>query len=173
MNMDKITDGQLTIVVAGPVGFGNNIYVVIDRETGEAAFIDAPGDAAASPAGGRLRLRWLRFRLASLASPPEDLSFDLPTPFTKAPERYRSMREGGTVRDGRLLFLLAGQSERVEHLVLLDLEAGTPAAAKVVEPPLIGQKPVVGAEPWAIERPEALYALMASRDKPYGLGVEV
>ncbi|MCL4232826.1 MAG: MBL fold metallo-hydrolase [Dehalococcoidia bacterium] len=48
MNMDKITDGQLTIVVAGPVGFGNNIYVVIDRETGEAAFIDAPGDAAAN-----------------------------------------------------------------------------------------------------------------------------
>lgn len=48
MNMEKVTDGELTIVVAGPVGFGNNIYVVIDRETGEAAFIDAPGDAAAN-----------------------------------------------------------------------------------------------------------------------------
>lgn len=50
MNMEKVTDGQLTIVVAGPVGFGNNIYVVIDRETGEAAFIDAPGDVAANTA---------------------------------------------------------------------------------------------------------------------------
>jgi len=44
--MEKITDGPLSIVVAGPVGFGNNIYVVIDRDSGEAAFIDAPGDAA-------------------------------------------------------------------------------------------------------------------------------
>lgn len=48
MNMEKVTDGPLTVVVAGPVGFGNNIYIVIDRETGEAACIDAPGDAAAS-----------------------------------------------------------------------------------------------------------------------------
>ncbi|MEX2081507.1 MAG: MBL fold metallo-hydrolase, partial [Dehalococcoidia bacterium] len=33
---------DLEIVAAGPVGFGNNIYIVIDRSTGEAAFIDAP-----------------------------------------------------------------------------------------------------------------------------------
>ena len=46
--MEKITDGPLAIVMAGPVGFGNNIYIVIDRETNEAAFIDAPGDAAAN-----------------------------------------------------------------------------------------------------------------------------
>ncbi len=46
--MEQLTDGSLSIVVAGPVGFGNNIHVIIDRETGEAAFIDAPGDATAN-----------------------------------------------------------------------------------------------------------------------------
>ncbi len=40
--METIRDGDLEIVIAGPVGFGNNIYVVIDRGTGEAAFVDAP-----------------------------------------------------------------------------------------------------------------------------------
>ena len=30
---------------AGPVGFGNNIYIVVDRATGESAFVDAPGTA--------------------------------------------------------------------------------------------------------------------------------
>jgi len=40
--MDRIIDGDLEIVVGGPVGFGNNIYLVIDRSTNEAAFIDAP-----------------------------------------------------------------------------------------------------------------------------------
>ena len=44
--MQRIDDGNLTIVVDGPVGFGNNIYLVIDRSTGDAAFIDAPGEAA-------------------------------------------------------------------------------------------------------------------------------
>ncbi len=42
--MEKIVDGNLTIVVAGPAGFGNNIYIVIDGETNEAAFIDAPDE---------------------------------------------------------------------------------------------------------------------------------
>lgn len=42
--MEKIVDGNLTIVVAGPAGFGNNIYVVVDGETGTAAFIDAPDE---------------------------------------------------------------------------------------------------------------------------------
>ena len=41
--MEKIVDGNLTIVVAGPAGFGNNIYIVIDTDTDTAAFIDAPG----------------------------------------------------------------------------------------------------------------------------------
>lgn len=40
--MDRIIDGELEIVIGGPVGFGNNIYLVIDRSTNEAAFIDAP-----------------------------------------------------------------------------------------------------------------------------------
>jgi hydroxyacylglutathione hydrolase len=46
--MKKIIDGDLEIVVAGPAGFGNNIYVVIDRAHGEAAFIDAPDEVEKS-----------------------------------------------------------------------------------------------------------------------------
>jgi glyoxylase-like metal-dependent hydrolase (beta-lactamase superfamily II) len=42
--METINDGSLEIVVAGPAGFGNNIYIVIDRETNEAALVDAPGE---------------------------------------------------------------------------------------------------------------------------------
>ncbi len=44
--MPRIEEGNLTIITAGPVGFGNNIYLIIDKSTGEAAFVDAPGDAA-------------------------------------------------------------------------------------------------------------------------------
>lgn len=44
--MQRIDDGQITIIADGPVGFGNNIYIVIDKSTGDSAFIDAPGDAA-------------------------------------------------------------------------------------------------------------------------------
>lgn len=56
--METIRDGDFEVVVAGPAGFGNNIYVVIDRGTGEAAFVDAPDDvdqsiAAAEAAGVR------------------------------------------------------------------------------------------------------------------------
>jgi glyoxylase-like metal-dependent hydrolase (beta-lactamase superfamily II) len=46
--METIRDGDFEVVVAGPAGFGNNIYVVIDRGTGEAAFVDAPDDVAQS-----------------------------------------------------------------------------------------------------------------------------
>jgi hydroxyacylglutathione hydrolase len=54
--METIEDNELRIVVAGPAGFGNNIYVVVDRTTNEAAFIDAPAEveqsiAAAESAG--------------------------------------------------------------------------------------------------------------------------
>jgi glyoxylase-like metal-dependent hydrolase (beta-lactamase superfamily II) len=54
--MKAIEDGDLKIVIAGPAGFGNNIYLVIDGATGEAAFIDAPAEveqsiAAAEAAG--------------------------------------------------------------------------------------------------------------------------
>ncbi|MBA4181205.1 MAG: hypothetical protein C0506_11505 [Anaerolinea sp.] len=42
--MERIKDGDLEIVVAGPAGFGNNIYVVVDRATGESAFVDAPDE---------------------------------------------------------------------------------------------------------------------------------
>ncbi len=48
--MQRIDDGDLSIFIDGPVGFGNNIYVVIDRQTNEAAFIDAPGEAAENAA---------------------------------------------------------------------------------------------------------------------------
>ena len=43
--MQRHEDGDLTIISAGPVGFGNNIYIVVDRTTGESAFVDAPGTA--------------------------------------------------------------------------------------------------------------------------------
>ena len=47
--METIRDGNLEIVAAGPAGnFGNNVYVVIDRATNEAVFIDAPGDPEVS-----------------------------------------------------------------------------------------------------------------------------
>ena len=42
--MQTVRDGDLEIVMAGPTGYGNNVYVVIDRSTNEAAFIDAPGE---------------------------------------------------------------------------------------------------------------------------------
>jgi glyoxylase-like metal-dependent hydrolase (beta-lactamase superfamily II) len=56
--MERIEDGDLAIVVAGPAGFGNNIYIVVDRATNEAAFVDAPDEveqslAAAEFAGVR------------------------------------------------------------------------------------------------------------------------
>lgn len=54
--MDTVRDGDLEIVIAGPAGYGNNIYIVVDRATSEAAFIDAPAEvekslAAAEAAG--------------------------------------------------------------------------------------------------------------------------
>lgn len=54
--MQTIKDGDFEVVIAGPAGFGNNIYVVIDRATGDAAFVDAPDEvqqsiAAAESAG--------------------------------------------------------------------------------------------------------------------------
>lgn len=48
--MQRIDDGNLIIWTDGPVGFGNNIYVVVDSATNEAAFIDAPGEAAQNAA---------------------------------------------------------------------------------------------------------------------------
>jgi hydroxyacylglutathione hydrolase len=43
--MQRIQDGDLEIIAGGPVGFGNNIYLVHDRATGASAFVDAPGSA--------------------------------------------------------------------------------------------------------------------------------
>lgn len=52
--MEEIRDGRLSIIADGPAGnFGNNIYLVIDRETNEAAFIDAPGEPEKSIALAR------------------------------------------------------------------------------------------------------------------------
>jgi glyoxylase-like metal-dependent hydrolase (beta-lactamase superfamily II) len=42
--MERVEDDGLAVVIAGPAGFGNNIYIVIDTATNEAAFIDAPDD---------------------------------------------------------------------------------------------------------------------------------
>ncbi|HJP40492.1 MAG TPA: MBL fold metallo-hydrolase [Dehalococcoidia bacterium] len=43
--MEELREGRLSIFVDGPASdYGNNIYLVIDRETNEAAFIDAPGE---------------------------------------------------------------------------------------------------------------------------------
>ena len=42
--MERIQDGDLEIIVAGPAGFGNNIYVIVDKATGESAFVDAPDE---------------------------------------------------------------------------------------------------------------------------------
>ncbi len=42
--MEAITDGDFEVVIAGPAGFGNNILIVIDRSTDEAAFVDAPDE---------------------------------------------------------------------------------------------------------------------------------
>jgi hydroxyacylglutathione hydrolase len=46
--LEAITDGDFEVVIAGPAGFGNNIYIVIDRSTNEAAFIDAPDEVQQS-----------------------------------------------------------------------------------------------------------------------------
>jgi hydroxyacylglutathione hydrolase len=48
--MQRIEDGNLVIYTDGPVGFGNNMYIVVDTATNEAAFIDAPGDAGENAA---------------------------------------------------------------------------------------------------------------------------
>ena len=46
--METIRDGDIEIVMAGPTGYGNNVFVLIDRATNEAAFIDAPGEPEAN-----------------------------------------------------------------------------------------------------------------------------
>lgn len=46
--MQTFRDGNLEIVMGGPTGYGNNVWVVVERETGEAAFVDAPGDPEAN-----------------------------------------------------------------------------------------------------------------------------
>lgn len=43
--METIRDANLEVVASGPAGaYANNIYLVVDRDTGEAAFIDAPDE---------------------------------------------------------------------------------------------------------------------------------
>lgn len=46
--METVRDGDIEIVMAGPTGYGNNVFVLIDRSTNEAAFIDAPGEPGAN-----------------------------------------------------------------------------------------------------------------------------
>lgn len=48
--MEELNEGNLRVLADGPVGFGNNIFLVVDRASGEAAFVDAPGDLAQSVA---------------------------------------------------------------------------------------------------------------------------
>ncbi|MCZ2111671.1 MAG: MBL fold metallo-hydrolase [Dehalococcoidia bacterium] len=52
--METVRDGDLEIRMAGPAGaYANNLYLVIDRATGEAAFIDAPDEPEKSIALAR------------------------------------------------------------------------------------------------------------------------
>ena len=46
--METVTDGNITIHKAGPAGFGNNIYLVVDNVNEVAAFIDAPDEVEQS-----------------------------------------------------------------------------------------------------------------------------
>jgi|TARA_Y100000758_G_scaffold242275_1_gene178246 glyoxylase-like metal-dependent hydrolase (beta-lactamase superfamily II) len=46
--MEIFTDGDLTICKAGPAGFGNNIYLVVDNVRKVSAFIDAPDEVEQS-----------------------------------------------------------------------------------------------------------------------------
>lgn len=46
--MQTIKDGDFEVTIGGPAGFANNIYVVVDRATGESAFIDAPDEVQKS-----------------------------------------------------------------------------------------------------------------------------
>lgn len=61
--MERISDGDLEILVGGPAGFANNIYLLVDRPSGEAVFIDAPDEeacvAVAEAAGVTPRAIWL------------------------------------------------------------------------------------------------------------------
>ena len=46
--MDVYEEGELRLVKAGPLGdFGNNAYLIQDRDSGEAIIVDAPADGAA------------------------------------------------------------------------------------------------------------------------------
>ena len=40
--MERVDDGAVSIYVDGPVGFGNNIYIVVDRTTGEVMYGRVP-----------------------------------------------------------------------------------------------------------------------------------
>ena len=43
--MERFDDGNLAIFATGPAGpYGNNVYLLVDRETNEAAFVDAPDE---------------------------------------------------------------------------------------------------------------------------------
>jgi glyoxylase-like metal-dependent hydrolase (beta-lactamase superfamily II) len=59
MTTDSVTDGRLTLVKVGPLGFAsNNCYVLSDNETRDAVIIDAPeGCEAIKPALEGLNLR--------------------------------------------------------------------------------------------------------------------
>jgi glyoxylase-like metal-dependent hydrolase (beta-lactamase superfamily II) len=46
--METVRDGDIEIVMSGPTDYGNNVFVVIDRSSNEAAFVDAPGDPEVS-----------------------------------------------------------------------------------------------------------------------------
>jgi hydroxyacylglutathione hydrolase len=63
--VERIEDGNLVIYAAGPAGaYANNVYLLVDRETNDAVFIDAPDEpeksvALAEAAGVRPRAVFL------------------------------------------------------------------------------------------------------------------
>ncbi|MGI8926459.1 MAG: MBL fold metallo-hydrolase [Tepidiformaceae bacterium] len=115
--METIRDGDFEVVVAGPAGFANNIYVVIDRATGAAAFIDAPDEvaqsiAAAEAAGVRptsiLLTHSHQDHTASIDALKERygcrLYADPREPGLKPGQLDEELSHGGEVRVGNLAF---------------------------------------------------------------------
>ncbi|MBI5949956.1 MAG: MBL fold metallo-hydrolase [Chloroflexi bacterium] len=115
--MERITDGDFEVVVAGPAGFGNNIYVVVDHATGAAAFVDAPDEveqsiAAAEAAGANPSLILLTHSHGDHTASIDKLKArygckvygDPREPWLKPGQLDESVAHGGEVKVGNLGF---------------------------------------------------------------------
>jgi glyoxylase-like metal-dependent hydrolase (beta-lactamase superfamily II) len=115
--MERHEDGDLILYTAGPVGFGNNIYLVVDRATGESAFVDAPGKAeelaaVAAEAGARPSMILLTHSHPDHTSCIDDLKKrygckvygDAAEPWLKEGQLDVAVTHNETVRVGGLVF---------------------------------------------------------------------